>query len=151
MNYDYLIVGAGLYGVTCARLLTNQGYSCLVIDKNQHIGGSCYTYKYNGIDIHAYGIHIFHTSNKEVWNFVNKYSEFIPMELKVCATDGISTYSLPFNMYTFSNILGLNTPEEVNNYLSKWNNDNPKNFEEYAISNVGKKVFEKLIKGYTEK
>ena len=150
-HYDYLIVGAGLYGLTCARILTNKGFSCLIIDKNPYLGGLCHTTKHNGIDIHENGIHIFHTSDDQVWNFVNKYIKLSDYQLKVCATDGKEIYSLPFNMYTFSKILGLNTPEEVYEYLSKTNFDNPNNLEEQAINLVGKEVYEKLIKGYTEK
>lgn len=150
-HYDYIIVGCGLYGVTCARQLTNKGYSCLVIDKNNYLGGMCHTYKYNNIDIHENGIHIFHTSDEDVWKFVTKYSHFKYIELKVCTTDGENVYSLPFNMYTFSKFLGLNTPEEVHEYLSQDKIDNPQNLEEQAINTVGEKMYNKFIKPYTEK
>jgi len=149
-HYDYLIVGAGLYGLTCARLLTNKGFSCLVIDRRSHVGGTCYTRKFGGIDIHEYGPHIFHTSDEDVWEFVGKYSKFRQFELKVCATDGEKVYSLPFNMFTFSEINGQTDPSEVFDSLNIQEQE-VKNLEEQAIRFVGRDVYEKLIKGYTEK
>lgn len=150
-KYDYVIVGAGLYGAVSARLLQNNGFSCLIIDKRPTIGGNCYTREYNGITIHEYGAHIFHTSNEKVWEFVNKYSRFNQFELKVKATDGENVYTLPFNMATFNEILGVKSTEEAYIMLNGSDNDDSRNLEEYAIKTVGNEVYSKLIKPYTEK
>jgi UDP-galactopyranose mutase len=152
MQYDYLIIGSGIFGAVCARELTNKGYKCLVIEKRNHIGGNCYTEKIDGINIHKYGAHIFHTSNKEVWNYVNKFVEFNSYKHHVLANYKNEIFSLPFNMFTFNKLWGVNTPEEAKNIIEqqKFKGD-PNNLEEQALSLVGKDIYEKLIKGYTEK
>jgi len=151
-NYDFLIIGSGLFGSVCARELTNFGYKCLVVEKRNHIGGNCYTQKEEGINIHKYGAHIFHTSNEEVWNYINKYIKFNNYRHHVIANYRNELYSLPFNMFTFNKLFKLNTPLEVLNKIeSQKFSGTPKNLEEQAISLVGSEVYEKLIKGYTIK
>lgn len=152
MQNKILIVGSGLYGVTCARLLSNMGYDVLVIDKKNHIGGTCYTYKFNGITIHKYGIHVFHTSNKKVWDFVNHYCNFWQYELKVVGTDGNNIYPLPINMFLLQKIYNKITPEQIYQEIE---NDKP-SFKEESFENkvqhmIGKKVYETIIKNYSEK
>ena len=151
--YDYLIVGSGLFGSVCARELTNAGYKCLVIDKRNHIGGNCYTEEKNGINIHTYGPHIFHTSNKNVWEWINQFVEFNNFKLSPVANYKGELYSLPFNMWTFNQLWGVVTPEDAKEKIESQSKDinEPKNLEEQAIKLVGKDVYEKLIKGYTEK
>ena len=152
--YDYLIVGAGLYGSCAAFLLTQRGKKCLVIDKRNHIGGNIYNYRKDDIDIHVYGPHIFHTSNDNLWNFLNKhvkFNNFINTPLAVYKNE---IYNLPFNMNTFSKMWNITTPEQAQNIISKQRqeiNKEPSNLEEQAISLVGKDIYEKLIKGYTQK
>ena len=151
-NYDFLIIGSGLFGSVCARELTNFGYKCLVIEKRKHIGGNCYTQKEEGINVHKYGAHIFHTSNEEVWGYINKYIKFNNYRHHVIANYRNELYSLPFNMFTFNKLFKLNTPLEVLNKIdSQKFLGIPKNLEEQAISLVGSEVYEKLIKGYTIK
>jgi UDP-galactopyranose mutase len=151
-NYDFLIIGSGLFGSVCARELTNFGYKCLVIEKRNHIGGNCYTQKEEGINIHKYGAHIFHTSNEEVWNYINKYIKFNNYRHHVIANYRNELYSLPFNMFTFNKLFKLNTPLEVLNKIESQKFFGiPKNLEEQAIYLVGSEVYEKLIKGYTIK
>jgi len=150
--YDYLIVGSGLFGSVCARELTNKGYSCYVIDKRNHIGGNCYTENKEGINIHTYGPHIFHTSNKEIWDYVNQYSEFNNFILSPVATYKGKQYALPFNMWTFNQLWGVKTPEEAQSKIEEQRfKDKPTNLEEQALALVGKDVYETLIKGYTKK
>jgi len=155
MKYDYLIVGAGLYGATFARLATDAGKTCLVIDRREHIAGNCYTENVHGINVHKYGAHIFHTSNKEVWDFANRFAEFNRYTNTVVANYKGELYSLPFNMYTFNKMWGVITPAEARAKLDEQIADgfkeNPENLEEQAISLIGKDIYEKLIKGYTEK
>ena len=153
MMYDYLIVGAGFFGAICARELTNAGYKCLVIDKRKHIGGNCYTENKNNINIHIYGPHIFHTSNNIVWNWINQYTTFNNFIYSPVANYQDEIYSLPFNMWTFNKLWGLSKPYEAKLIIDLQSNDisEPKNLEEQAIKLVGKDVYEKLIKGYTEK
>jgi UDP-galactopyranose mutase len=149
---DFLIVGAGLYGSVCARELTDKGYSCLVIDKRPHIGGNCHTSKQHGIDVHTYGPHIFHTSNEEVWNYINRFSEFIPYKLSPIANYFGELYSLPFNLWTFYQIYGDHSVSGVSQKLSVFaSNEEPRNLEEFAIQAVGEKMYRKLIHGYTKK
>jgi UDP-galactopyranose mutase len=149
---DYLIVGSGIFGSVCARELTDKGYKCLIIEKRNHIGGNCYTEKIENINIHKYGAHIFHTSNKEVWDYVNKFVEFNSYRHHVLANYKNEMYSLPFNMFTFNKLWNVNTPEEAKHIIEQQRFlDNPTNLEEQALSLVGKDVYEKLIKGYTEK
>ncbi|MDO4322945.1 MAG: UDP-galactopyranose mutase [Lachnospiraceae bacterium] len=153
--YDYLIVGAGLYGAVAARELTRQGKRCLVIDKRSHIGGNVYTENMDGIQVHKYGAHIFHTSDQEIWKYVNKLTEFNNYINSPVAVYGDELYNLPFNMNTFSKMWGIKKPGEAKKKIAEQIADlhitEPKNLEEQALSLVGTDVYEKLIKGYTEK
>lgn len=154
MKYDYLVVGSGLYGSVFARQATDKGKKVLVIEKRNHIAGNIYTEKIEGIDVHKYGPHIFHTNNKSVWNFVNKFISFNNFIFSPLAKYKNEIYHLPFNMFTFNKIWGINTPEEAEKIINEQRKEiktEPKNLEEQAISLVGRDVFEKLIKGYTEK
>jgi UDP-galactopyranose mutase len=153
MKYDYLIIGAGFFGSICAYELTKQGYKCLILEKRDHIGGNCYTEKTNNINIHKYGAHIFHTSNKKVWDYINELSEFNNYKHHVLANYKNEIYSLPFNMFTFNKLWGVNTPEEAKKIITKQSSKvlEPSNLEEQAIKLVGTDVYKKLIKGYTEK
>jgi UDP-galactopyranose mutase len=152
-HYDYLIIGAGFYGSICARELTNAGYKCLVIDKRNHIGGNCHTENKDGINIHTYGPHIFHTSNEDVWNWINQYVEFNDFTLRPVANYKGEIYSLPFNMWTFNKLWNITHPHEAMNIIAEQSKEiiEPTNLEEQAIKLVGKDVYEKLIKGYTAK
>ena len=153
--YNYLIVGAGLYGATVARELTDAGHSVLVIDKRSHIAGNVYTEKMEGINVHIYGAHIFHTNNKQVWDYVNRFSVFNRFTNSPVANYHGELYSLPFNMYTFNKMWGVVTPEEAAAKIEEQRKEagitEPKNLEEQAISLVGTDIYEKLIKGYTQK
>ena len=152
--YNYLIVGAGLYGATVARELTDAGNSVLVIDKRPQIAGNVYTEKVEGINVHIYGAHIFHTNNKKVWDYVNRFAVFNRFTNSPVANYKGELYSLPFNMYTFNKMWGVVTPEEAEAKIAEQRKeitDEPKNLEEQAISLVGRDIYEKLIKGYTEK
>jgi UDP-galactopyranose mutase len=152
-KYDFVIVGAGMFGSICARELTNYGASCLVIDKRKHIGGNCYTEKIENIDVHMYGPHIFHTSNISVWNYINKFTRFNNFILTPVANYKGEIYSLPFNMWTFSKMWDIRTPQQAKDIIA-WQSkhiDEPTNLEEQAIKLVGTDIYEKLIKGYTHK
>ena len=153
--YDYLIVGAGLYGAVCARELTDAGKSVLVIDKRPHIAGNVYTEKIEGINVHKYGAHIFHTNNKEVWDYVQRFATFNRFTNSPVANYRGELYSLPFNMYTFNKMWGVVTPEEAAAKIEEQRKEagitEPRNLEEQAISLVGTDIYEKLIKGYTQK
>lgn len=150
--YDYLIVGCGLFGSTFARLATDSGKSCLIIDKRKHIAGNCYTKNIEGINVHAYGPHIFHTSNKVVWDFVNRFSEFNHYIHSPKAWYKNKMYSLPFNMNTFYELWNTISPQHAKLIIeSQKFNGTPTNLEEQALSLVGKDIYETLIKGYTEK
>ncbi len=150
--YDYLIVGAGLFGVTFARLATDSGRSCLVIDKRPHIGGNCYTENVEGINIHKYGAHIFHTNNKVVWNFINRFTEFNNYINSPKAYSKGKLYSLPFNMNTFYEMWGVTTPSQAKEIIEQQKfQGTPTNLEEQALSLVGQDIYQTLIKGYTEK
>ena len=152
--YDYLIVGAGLYGAVCARELTDAGKRVLVIDKRNHVGGNVYTEKVEGINVHKYGAHIFHTNNKAVWTYVQRFAEFNRFTNSPVANYKGELYSLPFNMYTFNKMWGVVTPEEAAAKIADQRKEisgEPRNLEEQAISLVGRDIYEKLIKGYTEK
>ena len=155
MKYDYLVVGAGLFGSVFAREATDAGKKVLVIDKRANVAGNVYTEKVEGINVHVYGAHIFHTNNKEVWDYVNKYATFNRFTNSPVANYKGELYSLPFNMYTFNKMWGVVTPKEAADKIEEQkrqaNIDEPKNLEEQAISLVGKDIYEKLIKGYTEK
>jgi UDP-galactopyranose mutase len=152
MKYDYLIVGCGLYGITFARLATDAGKSCLIIDNRNHIGGNCYTENIEGINIHKYGAHIFHTSNSYVWNFLNKYAEFNNYINSPKAVSKGKLYSLPFNMNTFYEIWGTTSPKNAKSIIELQSfKGTPKNLEEQALSLVGEDIYRLLIKEYTEK
>ena len=155
MRYDYLVVGAGLYGAVFAREAANAGKSVLVIDKRSHIGGNVYTETVEGINVHVYGAHIFHTNNSEVWNYVNQFAQFNRFTNSPVANYKGQLYSLPFNMYTFNQMWGVVTPaeaqEKIQSQRSAAGITEPKNLEEQAISLVGTDIYEKLVKGYTEK
>ena len=154
-HYDYLIVGAGLYGAVCAREAVRSGKSVLVIDKRPHIAGNVYTEEVEGINVHVYGAHIFHTNNKTVWDYVNQFAEFNRFTNSPVANYRGELYSLPFNMYTFNKMWGVVTPEEAAAKIEEQRREagitEPKNLEEQAISLVGTDIYEKLVKGYTEK
>ena len=153
--YDYLIVGAGLYGAVCARELTDAGGKCLVIDRRNHIAGNVYTEQMEGIHVHRYGAHIFHTNNKQVWDYVQRFAVFNRYTNAPVANYHGEVYSLPFNMYTFNRMWGVVTPEDAAAKIREQRQtagiSEPKNLEEQAISLVGTDIYEKLIKGYTQK
>ena len=151
--YDYLIVGAGLFGSICARELTNTGKKVLVIDKRDHIGGNCYTTDVDGINVHTYGPHIFHTNNKQVWDYVNQYAEFNHFTYRPKVKYGSNIYSFPINLMTLYQIYGVTTPQQAESILEleKIPNNKPDNLEEWILSQVGPKLYEKFIKGYTTK
>lgn len=159
MKYDYLIVGSGLFGATFAYLAKKQGKKCLVIDKRHHLGGNIYCEKIEGINVHKYGAHIFHTSNKKVWDFVNSIVEFNRYTNSPVANYKGELYNLPFNMNTFFQMWGVKTPieaqakidEQKAEAVSALHGREPQNLEEQALTLVGKDIFEKLIKDYTEK
>lgn len=152
-KYDFIIVGAGFFGSICAYELSREGKKCLVIDKRDHIGGNCHTENRDGINIHTYGPHIFHTSNEEVWWWINQFVEFNNFRNTPVANYKGEIYSLPFNMWTFNKLWGVKTPDEAKEIIEQQSIDidDPKNLEEQAIKLVGRDVYYKLIKGYTEK
>ncbi len=152
--YNYLIVGSGLYGATVAQQLHNTGKSVLVIDKRSNIAGNVYTKLIEGINVHVYGAHIFHTNNKTVWDYVNQFATFNRFTNSPVANYKGELFSLPFNMYTFNKMWGVVTPEEAAAKIEEQREEitgEPKNLEEQAISLIGRDIYEKLIKGYTEK
>lgn len=155
MKYDYLIVGAGLYGAAFAERAHRHGKSVLVIDKRDHIGGNVYTEEIEGIQVHRYGAHIFHTDQKEIWDYVNRFAQFNRYTNSPVANYHGQLYSLPFNMYTFYQMWGVRTPQEAADKIAAQRAESgigePQNLEEQAISLVGTDIYEKLIKGYTEK
>lgn len=154
-QYDYLIVGAGLYGATFAYEMSKRGKKCLVIDRRKHIGGNVYCEKINNINVHKYGAHIFHTSDTEIWNYVNQFADFNNYINSPIANYKGEIYNLPFNMNTFSKLWGVVTPKQaqdkINEQKFKYNIDEPQNLEEQAISLVGRDIYLKLVKEYTEK
>lgn len=154
-HYDALLVGAGLFNATLAYRLISQGKKVLVIEKRDHIAGNCYTSNQNGIDVHQYGAHIFHTSNEEVWAFVNQFGKFNSFINSPIANYRGEIYNLPFNMNTFNRLYGVITPaqakERIAHEVGDCYTDTPQNLEEQAINLVGRTMYEKLIKGYTEK
>lgn len=153
--YDYLIVGAGLYGAVFAHEAAQKGKTCLVIDKRNHIAGNIYTEETEGINVHKYGAHIFHTNNRQVWEYVNRFAQFNRFTNSPVANYHGELYSLPFNMYTFNRMWGVVTPEEAAEKIEEQKKaagiTQPQNLEEQAVSLVGTDIYEKLIKGYTEK
>ena len=155
MKYDYLVVGAGLYGAVFARQATDAGKKVLVIDKRDHIAGNVYTREMEGINVHVYGAHIFHTNDRQVWDYVNRFAEFNRFTNSPVANYKGELYSLPFNMYTFNKMWGVVTPQEAADEIARQKAaagiTEPKNLEEQAISLVGTDIYEKLVKGYTEK
>lgn len=158
-KYDYLIVGSGLFGATFAHLAAKKNKKCLVIDKRQHLGGNVYCEKIEGINVHKYGAHIFHTSDNEVWNLVNSIVEFNRYTNSPIANYRGKLYNLPFNMNTFTQMWGVKTPAEAKAKIEEQkveavdalNGRNPQNLEEQALALVGKDIFNTLIKEYTEK
>lgn len=153
--YNYLIVGAGLFGSVFANEASKRGKTCLVIDKRNHIGGNIYTEEIEGIQVHKYGAHIFHTSNKKVWDYVNQFAEFNRYTNSPVAYYKGEIYNMPFNMNTFNKMWGVVTPGEAKAKIEEQIKEskivNPQNLEEQAISLVGKDIYEKLVKGYTQK
>ena len=153
-KYDYVLVGAGLYSGVIAYLAGQAGKSCLVLERRDHPGGNIYCEEIEGIHVHKYGAHIFHTSNKEVWQFVNSLAEFNRYTNSPIANYKGEIYNMPFNMNTFSKMWGIRTPEEAKTIIEEQRKavpGEPKNLEEQAIKLVGKDIYEKLVKGYTEK
>lgn len=153
--YDYLIVGSGLFGSIFAYEARKKGYTCLVVEKRDHIGGNIYTKEIEGIQVHEYGAHIFHTSNKDVWEYIRQFAEFNRYTNSPIAYYKGEIYNMPFNMNTFNKMWGVVTPEQarkkIAEQIEKYGVDEPKNLEEQAINLVGKDIYEKLVKGYTEK
>jgi len=151
--YDYLIVGTGLFGATFAHQAKQAGKKCILIDKRNHIGGNCFTENKNGIDVHTYGPHIFHTSNKEIWDFVCKFTSFNSYVNRPKSKIGDSVYSFPINLMTLHQIWGVSTPEQAKNKLKEVQKhcSNPRNLEEWVLSQVGQEIYEKFIYGYTKK
>jgi UDP-galactopyranose mutase len=154
MKYDYLIVGAGLFGAVFAQEAKRHGKTCLVVEKRDHIAGNVYCEKVEGINVHKYGAHIFHTNDKKVWNYITRFAEFNRFTNSPVANYHGELYSMPFNMYTFNKMWGVVTPEEAAARIEEQRREitgEPKNLEEQAISLVGRDIYEKLVKGYTEK
>lgn len=155
MKYDYLIVGAGLFGAVFAREAMDRGKTCLVLDRRDHIGGNIYTEEIEGIQVHRYGAHIFHTSDRRVWDYINRYAEFNNYINSPVAVYRDELYNLPFNMNTFSRMWNIRTPREakkiIEGQIADLHIEEPGNLEEQALSLVGRDVYEKLVKGYTEK
>ena len=155
MKYEYLIAGAGLFGAVFAHEMTGRGKKCLVVEKRSHIGGNVYTREQSGIQVHQYGAHIFHTSRKDIWNYVNQFAEFNQYINSPIAVYHDELYNLPFNMNTFSRMWNVRTPAEaqakIREQVESLHITEPKNLEEQALSLVGRDVYEKLVKGYTEK
>ena len=154
-KYDYLIVGAGLFGAVFAHEATRRGKTCLVIDKRGHIGGNIYTEEVEGIQVHRYGAHIFHTSRKQVWDYINQFAEFNHFVNSPIAVYKDELYNLPFNMNTFHQLWGVRTPAEakakIQEQIARMHITHPKNLEEQALALVGQDVYEKLVEGYTRK
>lgn len=155
MKYDYLIVGAGLFGAVFAHEMTKAGKKCLIIEKRDHIAGNAYTELKENINVHKYGAHIFHTNNKEVWEYINQFADFNRFTNSPVANYKGELYNLPFNMNTFYQMWGVKTPTEAKDKIEEQKAEakveNPQNLEEQAISLIGKDIYEKLVKGYTEK
>lgn len=153
MKYDYLIVGAGFFGAVFAHEAMKKGKKCLVVEKRGHIGGNCYTENVEGIDVHKYGAHIFHTSDEKVWRYINQFADFNHYVNCPIANYKGEIYNMPFNMNTFSRLWGISTPQEAKNIIEsqKTNFPEPQNLEEQTLNLVGRDIYEKLVKGYTEK
>lgn len=155
MHYNYLVVGAGLFGCVFSREQTDKGKKCLVIDRRSHVGGNVYTEKTENVNVHKYGAHIFHTSDKRVFDYINRFGKMQDYRHEVLARFGEETYHLPFNMTTFNEMWGVSTADEAKKIIEKQRAElggkSPENLEEQAISLVGRDIYEKLVKGYTEK
>ena len=155
MKYEYLIAGSGLFGAVFAHEMTKRGKRCLVVEKRPHVGGNIYTREQSGIQVHQYGAHIFHTSRKDIWEYVNQFAEFNQYINSPIAVYHDELYNLPFNMNTFSKMWNVRTPAEaqakIREQVESLHITDPKNLEEQALSLVGTDVYEKLVKGYTEK
>ena len=155
MHYDYLVVGAGLFGATFAYEMKKRGKKCLIIEKRDHIAGNIYTKEVKGIQVHEYGAHIFHTSDRDIWQYVNQFAEFNHYINSPVAIYKDELYNLPFNMNTFSKMWNVRTPSEARQKIEEQKIEycitEPKNLEEQALSLIGKDIYERLIKGYTEK
>ena len=155
MRYDYLAVGTGLFGAVFAYEMNRAGKSVLMIDKREHIGGNIYTREERGIQVHKYGAHIFHTSNRQIWEYINQFAEWNHYINSPIAVYGDELYNMPFNMNTFSRMWGIRTPKEAKEIIDAQRSackvEEPSNLEEQALSLVGRDVYEKLVKGYTEK
>lgn len=152
MKYDFLIVGTGFFGATFARLAAESGKKCLLIDKRNHIGGNCYTEKVEGINVHKYGPHVFHTNNDKVWNFINRFSKFNSYQHRVKVKYKEKIYSFPINLMTANQVWGIKTPEEFDNKIKEvTKTQNSDNLENWALSNVGKELYSIFIEGYTSK
>ena len=155
VDYDYIIVGSGLFGAVFAERAAKAGKRCLIVERRSHIGGNCFTEKVEGIDVHRYGAHIFHTSNREIWEYVNRFSEFNNFVNSPMANYQGRLYNLPFNMNTFYAMWGVNTPRAARERIELQRRaeviGEPKNLEEQAISLVGRDIYEILVKGYTQK
>ena len=153
MDFDYVIVGAGFFGSICAHELTKRGKRVVVLEKRSHIGGNVYTENRDGINVHVYGPHVFHTSDEEIWNWINQFVSFNNYRVQTVAMYKGEAFSLPFSMWTFSKLWGISTPEQARSIIRSQNDilGEPKNLEEQAIQLVGREVYEKFIKGYTEK
>jgi UDP-galactopyranose mutase len=153
MQYDFLIVGAGLFGSTFARIAQDDGYSCLVIDKRQHIAGNCYTENIAGINVHKYGPHIFHTNDERIWQFINRFSSFNGYSHRVKVNYKDRLYSFPINLFTLYQVANVKTPEEAIRYLESVRvvNTNPKNLEEWILDKCGRELYEIFVEGYTTK
>ncbi len=151
--FDYLIVGAGLFGSVFAREMTNNGFKCLVIDRRNHIGGNVYTENIEGINVHKYGAHIFHTNDKEIWDYVNRFAKFNNYRHKVFVKNRNQLFSFPINLMTLTQLWGIITPEAAANKLAKLCKplDQPKNLEEWILSQVGEELYELFVKEYTQK
>ena len=149
MNYDYIIIGAGLFGAITARELSNNGKKVLVLEKRNHIGGNCYTQRYGNINIHQYGPHIFHTNNKHIFNYINQFAEFNHYKHHIKVNHENNIYSFPINMLTFHQIWGVTTPEQAKQKINEvcLKIDNPQNLEEYALYQVGQEIYDLLIYG----
>src|SRR5579862_4380458 len=150
---DYLIVGAGLFGSVFARQMTDAGKRCLIVEKRSHIGGNCYSEKRDGIVVHEYGPHFFHTNSQRIWEYVNRFADFHPHIHRGCVRRGDQTFSFPINLATLRQLWGVQTPEEARRKLEEVRHRivQPANLEEWALANVGTELYEKFIKGYTTK
>lgn len=151
--YDYMVVGCGLFGSVFSNIVANKGFKVLIIDKRNHIAGNCYTESVEGIEVHKYGPHIFHTNSKEIWDYVNKFTEFKNFILQVKANFDDKLYSLPINLNTFNELWGVTKPDEAKRMLerNRVKIDNPKNFEEWILSQLGEDIYRKFYYGYTKK